>query len=91
MRKDANFYIEKYNNLVEEAKKEAAEEGGHEEETIMSFESDANAEEVVGYYLSHYPENPLEIWNNNIAGKTMKEQDKAVTEILKELTKKETP
>lgn len=54
-------------------------------ESSVEFDLAANAEEIVGYYLVYYEENPLECWLKNIDGINLTEKDNEVTRILKEL------
>lgn len=84
--KNKTYYIQKYNDLVSEATRDAENNGYDVTETICEYEADANADEVVGYYLTFYKADALSKWKENISFKTQKtEQDEVVTEILKQL------
>ncbi|MBQ4523409.1 MAG: hypothetical protein IJA10_10750 [Lachnospiraceae bacterium] len=84
-----NYYIEVYNKkwdeCLEEAKKENAKDIG--ETTTYIFEESCNAEEVVGYYLVYHGEDALKDWRTNTEGIKMSVQDLEVDKILTELFK----
>lgn len=86
---DKNYYIQKYEDRMDEIYRELREEGVDDIDyaCTMEFDSTANAEEVVGYYLINYEWNPLKSWLENIEGIDLTEQDKEVTKMLTELFK----
>lgn len=49
------------------------------------FEDVANAEQIVGYYITYHLDYALEDWLCNTKGLKFNEQDKEVDRILKEL------
>ena len=63
-----------------EAVKNGSEDPGYD--ATISFDQNANAEEIVGYYLVLHSEDPFRIWLNNVEGIELSEQDKEVTKIL---------
>lgn len=96
-KKGKEYYTEifnsAWNNCLREAEKDVKENGGTED--IITdvatdiFETTANAEEVVGYYIVYHKESALKDWSDNIKGIELSEQDKQVDRILKELYPKQ--
>ena len=73
-----------FDELPADASKEAVNNKANE-----IFGTTANPDEVVGYYLSFYPDKYLEIWNENIKNHNLTEEDKTVTVLLQNLYEKE--
>lgn len=73
-----------FDELPADATKEAVNDKANE-----IFGTTANPDEVVGYYLSFYPDKYLEIWNENIENHNLTEEDKTVTVLLQNLYEKE--
>lgn len=73
-----------FDELPADATKEAVNDKANE-----IFGTTANPDEVVGYYLSFYPDKYLEIWNENIKNHNLTEEDKTVTVLLQNLYEKE--
>ena len=67
--KTKSFYINAYNSCIKSTIKKAKELGGDIDNAIANTESSLNTDEIVGYYLTHYPQNPLSMWLNNTQGK----------------------
>ena len=85
---DREYYIQKYESRMDEIYRElVGTVDDIDYACTMEFDSTANAEEVVGYYLINYEWNPLKGWLENIEGINLTEQDKEVTRILTELFK----
>ena len=84
MNKTKEYYKEKYNKKWEECYLEAVKSGSNDPgyDASIAFDEIANAEEVVGYYLVNYTENPLDNWLDNTKGIELNEQDKEVKSIL---------
>ena len=82
-----NYYIQKYEDRMDEIYRELEGTVDYDIDyaCTMEFDSTANAEEVVGYYLINYEWNPLKGWLENIEGIDSTDQDKEVTRILTEL------
>lgn len=59
------------------------------EEANVIFAETAKPYEIVGYYLTYYPEKYLETWNENTKNKVLDGTDKTVTELLTTLYEKE--
>lgn len=59
------------------------------EEANVIFAEIAKPYEIVGYYLTYYPEKYLETWNENTKNKVLDGTDKTVTELLTTLYEKE--
>lgn len=80
-------YISIYEYKMDEIYRQLKEEGVEDIDycCTMEFDETANTEEVVGYYLANEGTNALKRWLENIDGVKLTEQDKEVTEILKEL------
>ena len=87
MNKTKEYYKEKYNKKWEECYLEEVKSGSDDPgyDASIAFDEIANAEEVVGYYLVNYTENPLDNWLDNTKGIKLNEQDKEVTSILEKL------
>lgn len=85
--KNRNYYESVYQKRMDEIYKEMKEENVKDIDCACTIEFDqtANAEEVVGYYLVNEGDNALVRWRENTENIEMTEQDKAVTEILKQL------
>ena len=83
--KNRSYYELKYESRMDEIYREMLEEDLEDIDYACTIEFDetANAEEVVGYYLVNEDTNAFKQWMENIEGMT--EQDKEVTQILKEL------
>ena len=81
--KNKEYYKVKYIKKWEECYLKAVENGSEDPgyDATISFEHDANAEEIVGYYLLLHKD-PFKTWLNNIEGINLSEQDKEVTKIL---------
>lgn len=83
-------YKQIYINRLEEIKKELISEGVDiSDGTAITYEFDdtANAEEVVGYYITCEGDNALKQWRFNTDGieDSFTEQDKKITKILETL------
>lgn len=78
----ADLYTKKMNELVSKWKDDPNYDGT---QATYEFEEVANTEEVVGYYVFNEGDNALKQWLQNIEGIELTDQDKKVTEILKEL------
>lgn len=85
--KDRNYYVQKYEDRMDELYRELKAEGVEDIDyaCTMEFDQTANAEEVVGYYLINYEWNPLKGWLENTENIELTQQDEEVTRILKEL------
>ena len=85
--KDRNYYVQKYEDRMDELYRESKAEGVEDIDyaCTMEFDQTANAEEVVGYYLINYEWNPLKGWLENTENIELTPQDEEVTRILKEL------
>lgn len=85
--KNKEYYKAKYNKKWKECYVEAVKNGSEDPgyDATISFEQDANAEEIVGYYLVLHSEDPFRIWLNNVEGIELSEQDKEVTRIFESL------
>lgn len=86
--KTKEYYKAKYNKKWKECYLDAVENCSKDPgyDATISFDQDANAEEVVGYYLVLYKD-PFKTWLSNIEGINLSEQDKKVTKILEGLEK----
>ena len=86
---DRNYYTEIYINRWEECLEEARKENAQDVGEIATyiFEESCNAEEVVGYYLVNHGEDALKDWKENTDGIKMNNQDLEVDRILTELFK----
>lgn len=73
---------------LEQLPADASKENVNEEANVI-FAETAKPYEIVGYYLTYYPEKYLETWNENIKNKILDGTDKTVTELLKTLYEKE--
>ena len=88
-------YIQKYENRMDEIYKELKYEhhipdNEIDEQCTYEFDQTANAEEVAGYYIINYEEDPLKEWLENLQWREeLTEQDKEVTRILTELDKED--
>lgn len=81
------YYISKYNDKWNACCQECMDEGSADvsyDATIL-FDKTANAEEVAGFYCMFYEKDPLKGWLTNTEGIELSEQDKKVTEILKQI------
>lgn len=87
--KNKEYYKAKYNKKWKECYLEAVENGSKDPgyDATISFEQNANAEEIVGYYLVLHSEDPFKTWLSNIEGINLSEQDKEVTKILRRFRK----
>lgn len=87
--KNKEYYKTKYNKKWEECYMEAVENGSEDPgyDASISFDENANTEEIVGYYLVLHSEDPFKTWLSNIEGINLSEQDKEVTKILEGLEK----
>ena len=85
--KNKEYYIQKYEDRMMEIYNEFRDDNikNMDEFCTRHFDETANAEEVVGYYYTHYGWNPLKHWMENTEHIEMTEQDKEVTEILGKL------
>ena len=85
---DKYYYIQKYENRMEEIFRNLTEQNVDDIDYACTIEFDqtANAEEVVGYYLTDGETSALKRWLENIEGIDLTEQDKEVTRILTELS-----
>lgn len=85
--KDRNYYVLKYEDRMDEIYRELRDSDVEDIDyaCTMEFDQTANAEEVVGYYLTNYEWNPLKAWLENIEGIDLTEQDKEITRLLEEL------
>ena len=84
---DAVYYISKYNDKWNACCQECMDEGSTDvsyDATIL-FDKTENAEEVAGFYCMFYEKDPLKGWLTNTEGIELSEQDKKVTEILKQI------
>ena len=85
---DKAYYVRKYEDRMDEIYVALKEEDVWDIDyacTVM-FDETANAEEVVGYYLTAYEWNPLDEWMNNLRlAEKVTDQDIEVTRILTEL------
>lgn len=85
--KTKQYYIEqckkRWKKCFDKASSNRSKNPGFD--TSILFDKTANAEEVVGYYLTFPTKNPLEDWLNDIEGLELSERDKEVTKILKEM------
>ena len=85
--KTKQYYIEqckkRWKKCFDKASSNRSKNPGFD--TSILFDKTANAEEVVGYYLTFSTKNPLDDWLNDIEGLDLSERDKEVTKILKEL------
>lgn len=81
---DKNYYIQKYEDRMDEIYRELKEQNVDDIDyaCTMEFDSTANAEEIVGYYFVNCEWNPLKAWLENTENIEMTEQDKEVTNIL---------
>ena len=52
------------------------------QEAVEHFEETANAEEVVGYYLSHYGDDAYKAWEDNTSNIELNDEHKSIGEIL---------
>ena len=87
--KNRAYYVLKYEDRMDEIYRELKEAAVEDIDyaCTMEFDQTANAEEVVGYYLTNYEWNPLKGWKENTKGIDLTEQDKEVTRLLEELDK----
>lgn len=87
--KNKEYYKAKYNKKWKECYVEAVKNGSEDPgyDATIFFDQNANAEEIVGYYLVLHSEDPFRIWLNNVEGIELSEQDKEVTNILEGLEK----
>lgn len=89
--KSKEYYMQKYDDLVRFAMKQADEyyatrgvpEASRDYGEWISYEEgDATTEEVVGYYLETYPDDFWDMWKENTDGIILSKQDKKVEKIL---------
>jgi hypothetical protein len=85
--KNRNYYVQKYEDRMDEIYRELKAEGVDDIDyaCTMEFDQTANAEEVVRYYLINYEWSPLKGWLENTENIELTQQDEEVTRILKEL------
>jgi hypothetical protein len=81
-------YIDAYNDRIDEVFKEAEETGEYNMDAFDSWQyieegSGFTANEIVGWYLSEYP-NFLEVWYDNLDTQQLTSLDVKVTDILSE-------
>jgi hypothetical protein len=79
-------FIDIFQNKWEECMKEAKENKTADNDisavAMDIFNENANAEEVVGYYLTYYGEEAMETWRENVKYVDMNPQDKEVDKLL---------
>lgn len=82
-----NLYQTKWDECYDHAQKEdpQADEEDIRYYANMSFEEEANAEEVVGYYICYHGDDALKDWLSNTEDIKLSIQDKEVDRILKRL------
>ena len=87
--KSREYYQQKYENTMDAIYRalQEAEVQNIDYVCTMVFDETANAEEIVGYYLSDGITTALERWQENTEHIEMTEQDREVTRILTELDK----
>ena len=87
VKKDIQYYKSKYKNRLDEIYCELADLNVKDIDytCTMEFDETANAEEVVGYYLTHYDKHAFETWMENIKYIELTGQDKEITRIFEEL------
>lgn len=91
--KDKEYYItifdEKWNRCLKLAEEDIQKNGGAADIVpdiaTEIFEECANAEDVVGYYITYHGDDALRDWLDNTKGIAFSEQDKEVDCILKKL------
>ena len=85
--KDRVYYQQKYEDRMDEIYRELKEQNVDDIDyaCTMEFDETANAEEIVGYYLSDGETTALKRWLENTEDIELTEQDKEVTRILTEL------
>lgn len=95
MDKSKEYYIQKYEERMDEIYKELKykhniPENKIDEQCTYEFDQTANAEEIVGYYIVNYEWDPLKGWLENLQFvKNITPQDEEVTEILTNLYKED--
>ena len=87
--KDITYYQQKYENIMDAIYRALREAEVNDIDYVctMVFDETANAEEIVGYYLSDGITTALKRWQENTEHIEMTEQDREVTRILTELNK----
>jgi hypothetical protein len=93
MKNNKQFYINSYNNLVNKAKEEFETDLSKGlcnddalDDYIQQYETGANTNEVVGYYLVWYDQLANKQWLQNTSCKMiLTKQDQEVTKILNSL------
>lgn len=84
--KSREYYQQKYESRMDEIYREL--QGAVDDidyACTIEFDTTANAEEIVGYYLSDGFTTALKRWQENTEHIEMTEQDREVTRILTEL------
>lgn len=96
--KNREYYLNKFVKYWKEQEAEYIKEVGNSDQWEFD-DSDITVDEIVGYYIAHYPNEELKTWNENLSycdAKTREEfrnSDEKVTKILikiNELDKRET-
>ena len=85
--KDTTYYQQKYENTMDAIYRALQEADVQNSDYVCTlvFDETANAEEIVGYYLSDGLTTALKRWQENTEHIEMTEQDREVTRILTEL------
>lgn len=73
----------KWKECLEKAKKEETEDEG--EYATYLFDEEASMEEVVGFYIKFHKDNAFNEWSKAIDGLTLREKEKEISRILKDI------
>ena len=84
MLKDKKYYVDVYNKMVDDYLDNYKKENGNlnNADSMTYIET---AEEIIGYYISTYNNEALNVWLENLKYSPVRYTDEEVTKVLTEL------